>query len=175
MIGWTADPDRYESFGSLLKTVAGLGRSILVLRCNRDLADAWFPPEGSIDVWWRGRENGSLMLLLAHLLAQSDQWRNRKIRLLRAIRDESGYDAAMQHLEELIDVSRINAEPVVIVSNDVCHSIQDVSGSAGVVFLGFKAPETGEESNFVDSMNHLCGDLQTVVFVSSAGGVELSA
>ena len=43
-----------------------------------------------IDVWWRGRKNGELMLLLAHLLTLNDAWRQRPVRLLRVIENEEG-------------------------------------------------------------------------------------
>ena len=174
LIGWTGDSARYDAFLKLLGTTAALGKSILLLRCKRDLSDAWFPPGGSIDVWWRGRENGSLMLLLAHLLAQNDQWRNRRIRLLRAIGDESGRETAERHLSELVEMARIPAEPLVVVSSDVCSAIQEQSRSAGVVFLGFRPPTDGRGDEFVGSLDRLCGDLQTVIFVASAGGVELA-
>ncbi len=35
---------------------------------NTDVDEHWKVPPGTIDVWWRGMENGALMLLLAHLL-----------------------------------------------------------------------------------------------------------
>ena len=175
MIGWSTDPERYEAFGSTLRTIALLERSIVALRCGWKLDDSWTPPPGDIDVWWRGRENGSLMLVLAHLLRQNDRWRTKRIRLLRVISEQSGKADAERHMHQLIEDSRIAAEPLVVVSSDVNRAIQEESAGAAVVMLGFQPPVQGSEEDFMNAMNRLCGDLRSVILVSSAGGVALDA
>jgi hypothetical protein len=47
-------------------------------------------PQGTIDVWWNTLRNGSLMLLLAHLLQQNSEFRGSPIRLLHIVENESG-------------------------------------------------------------------------------------
>ena len=173
MIGWSANPERYEQFGSTLRTITLLGRSVVALKCGWTLDDSWTPPPGDIDVWWRGRENGSLMLLLAHLLRQNDRWRTKRIRILRAIADESGRGEAEAHMHRLLEESRIEAEPVAVVAKEVTRAIQETSAGAAVVFLGFKTPAEGSEHDFMRSVEGLCGDLRSVLLVSSAGGMAL--
>lgn len=90
LIGWSDDPERSVVFGSLLRTLLALNRSIVILRCEEEDQDPWIAPPGSVDVWWRGKKNGALMLLLAHLLIQNTAWRTRNIRLLRVIPAEAG-------------------------------------------------------------------------------------
>jgi hypothetical protein len=153
--------------------VAGLKRSIACIRTSDDVADPWEVPTGTIDVWWRGKANGPLMLLLAHLLVTNTEWRTRPIRLLRVAASEAATAEMTRHLEELIETSRIQATPQVIVAENVARTIQATSRQAAVAFLGFEAPEEGHEIAFFESMERLAGDLSRVVFVDSAGGMEL--
>jgi amino acid transporter len=175
LTGWTRDPDRYESFGATIRTVAALNRSVIALRSNRDLKDPWSPPPGTVDVWWRGKDNGALMLLLAHLLVENDVWRSRRIRLLRAIGVDETTDDAMEHLRGLIELSRIDAEPVVIRAERPADAIRVASCDAAVAFLGMRPPVAGSGKSFVESMNDLSLCLDTVIFVSSSGDASLDA
>ena len=173
LLGWPNDPARVESFGSILRVVAGFRRSIVAVRSTEEPADPWEVPEGTVDVWWRGKANGPLMLLLAHLLTTNDQWRTRQIRLLRVAPSEAAQREMAEHLEHLIETSRIRAAATVIVADDVPRAIQQASRQAAVAILGFEAPEEGKELAFVEGMESLVGSLPRVIFVDSAGGVEL--
>jgi len=173
LLGWPNDPDRVESFGSILRVVAGLRRSLVAIRTTEDVEDPWVVPDGTIDVWWRGKANGPLMLLLAHLLVTNHPWRNRRIRLLRVAASEAAREEMTRHLDALIETSRIRATSVVIVADDVFGTIHDYSREAAVVFFGFEAPQEGSESGFHRTMERLAGELPRIIFVDSAGGMEL--
>lgn len=175
LLGWPTDLDRAELFGSMLRSVAGLRRSIVAIRtvAEQDEEDPWEVPEGTIDVWWRGKDNGPLMLLLAHLLTTNPAWRTRTIRLLRIAPAEAAREEMTKHLQELIEASRIRATPVVIVDEDVARAIQRASRSAAVAFLGMEAPAEGQEMAFYEGKEWLAGGLERVIFVDSAGGMEL--
>jgi len=176
MIGWTGNPEHYSSFGATLRTIADLEKGIVVVRCRGvDREEPWIAAPGTIDVWWRGRQNGDLMLLFAHLLSQNEEWRTRPIRLIRAIGSEAARGDAALHLQRLIDLSRIDATPCVIVADSIPEAIRQTSGEAAVVFLGFRPPAEGQESEFVGKMDDLAGDLSTVLFVSGAGDVAIEA
>ena len=95
------------------------------------------------------------------------------MRLLRVIPLETGQAETIRHLSELIETSRIEATPVVVVSTDVGEAIRRASSDAAVVFLGFEPPDEGAETAFVAAMNRLAGDLERVIFVYSAGGMAL--
>ncbi|MFC1597218.1 amino acid permease [Planctomycetota bacterium] len=175
LLGWPNDPDRVESFGSILRAVAGFRSSIVAVRTTEDAADPWDVPEGTVDVWWRGKANGPLMLLIAHLLTINDQWRTRQIRLLRVASSEAARAEMTEHLEGLIETSRIRATAAVIVADDVPRAIQQASGKAAVTILGFEAPEEGKEKAFFEAMENLAGSLPRVMFVDSVGGIELES
>jgi hypothetical protein len=120
-------------------------------------------------------ENGALMLLLAHLLHQNPDWRRNEIRVLRIVSNEEAVEQVRNHLVELAASSRIRIDPVVIVGTDVSAAIQSTSRDAAIVLLGFEAPAEGDEAAFFQRMENLAGDLTRVLFVDSAGGMELES
>jgi amino acid transporter len=174
LLGWSSR-GRAIDFCNILRTVAGLERSIVMVRANRNGngEDPWLPPLGPIDVWWRGQANGHLMLLLAHLLVENDAWRGRRVRLLRLVGGEAERDAATHHLSQLIHDARINATPEVIVSDDFFETIRITSGQAAAVVLGFAPPAEGDDAAFVARMEKMTKDLGTAIIVWSAGGMQL--
>ena len=179
LLGWASDANRAESFGSSLRLTTKLHRSIVCLRISEpeaedaDADDPWEVSPGPIDVWWRGMKNGELMLLLAHLLVQNSEWRTRPIRLLRIVETKDAWDEVRRHLEQLIVSARIEATPVVVLSDDVAGTIQETSRDAALVVLGFEAPEEGHEIEFYQRMESFIGDLERVILVDSAGDVAL--
>ncbi len=175
LLGWPLDGSRVETFGKTLRTIVQLGRSTIVLRLRDDATYAGEAPRGTIDVWWRGQRNGELMVLLAHLLAKSDEWRTSRIRLLRAVDHHSGEAEVRQHLEQLIDGARISAEAVVVVNSDIRGAIQEASADAAICLMGFEAPEPGDEEAFYHRMEFLANGLPRVAFVYNVGGTSLES
>ncbi|HOD82557.1 MAG: Amino acid permease [Planctomycetes bacterium ADurb.Bin126] len=180
LIGWSSDPQRVETMGAAIRLIAGLKRSVLAIRLRGeeeqdDQQDPWEAPLGSIDVWWRGMKNGELMLLLAHLLRQNPAWRSKTIRLLRVTDSPAGREGILKNLTDVLAASRIEAEPVVIVSQDIPGSIHRASRGAALVILGFEPPEAEHEQAFYESMETLAGDLPRVLMVKNAGGMELES
>ncbi|MGD9646345.1 MAG: amino acid permease [Pirellulales bacterium] len=173
LLGWPNDPSRAESFAAMLRSIAGLRRSIIAVRFVPEPDDPWQTPPGTLDVWWRGHQNGDLMLLMAHLLTKNDDWRGRVIRLLRVIESEAGRDEVYEHLTRLIETSRIRAVPEVVVSSNPHEAIQRTSRFAAMVFFGFEAPAEGDEKEFFERTDGWAGRLQRVVFVDSIGGMSL--
>ena len=92
---------------------------------------------------------------------------------LSAASSEAAQGEMTGHLEHLIETSRIRAAASVIVADDVPRVIQQASSKAAVAILGFEAPEEGEKKAFFEGMESLAGGLPRVIFVDSAGGVEL--
>jgi amino acid transporter len=180
LLGWTGDPERVETMGATLRLICGMKRSVLAMRLGResetgDAADPWAVPPGSIDVWWRGKANGELMLLLAHLVRQNPLWRTKTIRLLRVIDSEAGRDGALEGLSSMATLSRIEAESVVIVSENVPEAIHQTSRSAALVILGMEPPAPGAEAVFHESLEAMAGDLPRVLLVKSAGDMRLES
>ncbi|MFT5300947.1 MAG: amino acid transporter [Mariniblastus sp.] len=175
LLGWPNDPAKAEAFSTTLRSITSLERSVISVRFNEAAleADSRAVPLGTIDVWWRGHQNGELMLLLAHLLAQNPDWRSRPIRLLRTIENEAGRDEVLKHLKGLIEKSRITATPHVVVTENAQAGIQFTSRSAAIVFLGMAVPDEEHAQEFFERMNNLAGNLSRVVLVKSAGGMSI--
>ncbi|MFK7765891.1 MAG: amino acid permease [Mariniblastus sp.] len=175
LLGWPSDSDKADSFSAILRSITSLERSVISVRFNEAALEAAprAVPLGTIDVWWRGHQNGELMLLLAHLLAQNQVWRSRPIRLLRTIENEAGREEVLKHLEGLIEKSRIRATPHVIVTENAKQGIQRTSRSAAIVFMGMAVPDEEHADEFFVRMNDLAGDLPRVVFIKSAGGMSI--
>ncbi|MDA0989750.1 MAG: amino acid permease [Verrucomicrobia bacterium] len=173
LVGWPKTAERIADFGDTLRVISGLRRSLVAVRCATDIHDAWFVPLGTVDVWWRGESNGSLMLLLAHMLVQDPQWRGKTIRLLRVVPNEKGRTEVFNHLNKLIETSRISAISHVVVSDDVDEAIQMASGKAAVVLFGCTTPDAGDDEAFYSRTEQIAGKLRRVLFVHSAGGMTL--
>lgn len=177
LMGWPQDASRAEVFGAITRTVSALGCSVVAVRLRHEglqqEQDPWNVPAGPIDIWWRGLKNGELMLLLAHMLHQADEWRNREIRLLRAIESETAHQEITRHLEKLIQTARIPATPTTVVAGKVAQTIQDTSRDSSIAVLGFEPPAEGEEKVFFQNLEHLTENLPRVLFVNSAGGMQL--
>ena len=179
LLGWPREIERAADFGGILRTLDFMGRSILIARFNESKPETeekesqWTTPEGTIDVWWRGKQNGELMLLLAHLLTLNAGWKNRTVRLLRVIDNEAGRDEVHKHLVQLAEKARIKAECEVVVSDDFRNAIQQTSKNAAIVFMGFAVPEEGKENEFFERIESLAGDLPRVIFANSNGSMCL--
>ncbi len=175
LLGLSMDPARTERFGRLVRSTAELGRSVALIREDAPSPDPWHPPPGPIDVWWRGQDNGHLMVLLAHMLVQNDAWRGRRIRLLRVIRSEAGRAEAQRHLRELLAVARVKADVEVLAADDPIRAIRETSQRAAVTFLGFLPPPDGREVAFAEGTERFLDGLGTVIMVWSTGEVRLEA
>jgi amino acid transporter len=174
LIGWPSDKAKFENFCSTLRLLVRMRKSTLVMRFSEvNGRDPWEVPSGTIDVWWRGKENGALMLLLAHLLHQNPEWRANKIRLMRSVTSEEGKAKVMGHLKELSVTSRINAQIAVVNNLDFLTAIKQTSANSALVILGFHPPEPGQESEFFSLIENLGEFLPRILLVDSAGGMEL--
>jgi len=175
LLGWTDQASKAEAMAASLRVIAALRRNIIISKYTGRKDEPRHVPEGTIDVWWRGYQNGELMLLLAHLLRQNFEWRNRPIRLMRIVSDEAAKADVTTHLQELATISRIEVKAEVYVSANPQVMIQKQSASAAIVFLGFELPEMGEEARFYDQMESLSQNLPRVLFVNSTGNMKLES
>ncbi len=175
LLGFPMTVERMRVFAGLLRNLAQLGRSVVVVRRTDEPEDDWAAPPGTVDVWWRGRANGELMVLLAHLMLAHPDWRGRRLRLLRVVEKEAGIDEVRSHLDRLLKEARITGTTKVVVSSDPAAAIQTTSRHAAFVFLGMQPPEPGKEDEFFYRTESLVGRLERVALVQSAGGMRLES
>lgn len=175
MAGWPTDYQKAEALFATMRKIIQLRRNIVCVRFLDESDDPWAVPQGAIDVWWRGKGNGPLMLLFAYLLSLNEEWRGRPIRLMRVVSNKAGEEQVYGHLRELIEKSRIPATPVVIVSDVPAEAISITSARAAFVILGFDLPEKEEEEQFYTHMEEMTKTLPRCAFVYSAGGMDLDS
>lgn len=173
MMGWSDDPARCDSFVEILNSVKLLNKSLILVR-DGGLHNV--QGKRKIDVWWRGKENGSLMMLLTYLLTLNQEWSDASVRLLRLIQEEAGRKPATEALEQLLEAARVGGEAEVIVSQDgFAEVLHRYSRNASVVLLGFNVPEIGSSSEFQRRFDAMLEGLPTTLLVCSSGEADVLA
>ncbi len=169
LLGASESPERFENYCQLINDIHLAERNVVIFRENSNYI---FGHRRRIDIWWGGvQTNGGLMLMLAYLLRTDIEWRNAQIYLKLVVQDEAAAQAARQNLEELISVSRIKAEPIVIIGGDRPFEqiLHESSASADLVFLGMARPT--EHPNFKEyytALQERVQPLPSTVFVLAA-------
>ena len=171
VLGWPVDPERTDTFFNHLSAVRLLGMSLIVVQ-DKGLPTRKAPMR--IDVWWRGQANGSLMVIIAHLLTLNWNWNDADIRLLRVVDDEAGREPSSKALQELLEKARVKGDVQVLVSSAPFPEIlRRHSGDAAVVLLGFNVPELEASPAFQTYFEEMMTDLPTTLLVSSTGEADL--
>ncbi len=171
--GWPVNEDRIEAFFRHLNTIRLLRMNVLVLINPERASDE--PGDGPIDIWWRGRQNGSLMLILAHLLTCSRPWRKTPIRLLR-LADPENRAAAEQELAQLAADSRIEAQHLVLSEEaDFETAFRAYSSHASLIFLGFIPPRTEDGKSFHARISAQLAGMPATFLAASAGDTDLDS
>jgi nucleotide-binding universal stress UspA family protein len=170
LMGWTQKPDRAVRFTRHIRSARALGMSVLALSRGQS-------GEGRrVDIWWRGQENGHLMVILTHLLIHNHGWRGTRVRILRRVEDESARVESVADLERLRAAARVDFEVRVVVDERPIQAvIHDQSRDARLVMLGFSPPGVEESKAWQASMNVLLGGLPTTMLVCSTGEADLYA
>jgi len=173
MMGWPSHPERAKTFVSHMKVAHELDMSLI---CLSDMGLPDFEKPLRIDIWWRGLGNGSLMLILAHLITQTPEWKQAHIRLLRVVSDDRSCPQAEFELGNLADQGRITASCKAVVSDGKFKDtlIQE-SQDASVVFLGFRLPPIEEAASFYATYKGLIEKLPTTILACSSGEADLFA
>ncbi|MBL6976098.1 MAG: amino acid permease [Deltaproteobacteria bacterium] len=131
----------------------------------------------TIDLWWRGEKNGSLMALYAYLVTQHSTWRGAAIRILRIVRDPMEADNASRNLEELRRRTRIPARIEVISSlAEAQEVIGNYSGpETDLVLLGMGTVQKDDLGAFLDQSGPLLEVLPSTLLIWSNGEADVFA
>ena len=174
LFGWPTKMKRLESFYSHMRTVRELNKNYVAM-----VDRGFFLKHGSkkyIDCWWRGCENGSLMIMVAYLISQAQEWENTTIRLLRIVADEKEREANLIEMEQMALEARIEVEPTIIISNDPFPELLTAnSKESQLVVMGLDIPNEGAEEKHYNSIENLLKHLPTTLLVQSTGDVDLTS
>jgi hypothetical protein len=124
-----------------------------------------------IVVWWTGaRNNGDLMLMLAHMLSLNTGWRGSRIELKSVVADPAEQRRQLEAMQALSEEVRIRVHPevVLLAGRELPAVLADHSQGAQIVFMGMGIPEPGEEEAYRARVERLVADLPTTVLVRNA-------
>lgn len=173
ILGWSSDPQRVQPFFDSIRIAKQLHMSTVLIR-DGGLPEKTAGRKLRIDIWWRGRRNGSLMVILAYLLSINPEWSGSQIRILRAIRSNNNAEETRFELESLIENARIKAIVKIIVSQmDFSSILKENSSDASIIFLGFDIPEPSGILAFQSSFDKMLNDMPTTMLISSTGDADL--
>ncbi|MDZ7821960.1 MAG: hypothetical protein U5N26_09190 [Candidatus Marinimicrobia bacterium] len=133
----------------------------------------WNVPRGNINVWWNDASNTQLSLLMAFLLKQNREWRDKKIRILRPVAPRADMENIRAEMLEMLKLSRIEAEIILLPGNEPLAAVRENLGVSAVLFAGFD-PEEEEGSaarqlKELEKVMQLPGD---IILVHNAGEVS---
>ncbi len=123
-------------------------------------------------IWWAGRQNnGDLMLLFAHLLSVSDNWRRARILLHSVCATE---DEALRRRREFVQMLpeiRMDVAFEVMERGDrkVADVIRERSMDADLVLFGLYVPEAGNELDYARRIDAMIDGLPPCALVRNAG------
>ncbi len=172
LLGWSDDAVKQRIFSRTIHRILELQRNLLVLSEAKVPADQLEPV---IDVWWRARENGSLMTTLAHLMQANPEWRDTTLRVIRIIRDEAGIAEAEIGLGNLLKEARLTAEVKIVVSQEPpLDVIARTSARSAVCFLGMAIRALEEKDNPLDTFIPVVEQVQgSLILTKSWHDLEL--
>jgi amino acid transporter len=166
--GWPTAPRDFVAFGRRLRTAHELGLSQVIL------VDRGLPEQPKrIDIWWRGRRNGSLMAILSYLLMHNWQWNRTRIRLITMLEHDETPEHAEAQLEELIDAARLDADYLILPDGDFVQQLTQTSDDADLVMLGFRPPSDEHAEAFHAAYSGFVEGLPTTLIVCSTGDADL--
>jgi amino acid transporter len=166
------DEEGRTRFLKMMEILATFNLNLVVLKPG-DIALS--KRKRTIDLWWRGEKNGSLMALFAYLMTLDKNWANAQLRIIRIVRSTQEERQAREHLERLRENTRINAKIVVLNTTD---SPPDVIASesgpvADLVLLGMSATSGDEVRRYLNQTESLLERLPTTVLVWSNGEADV--
>ncbi|MFC1976078.1 amino acid permease, partial [Chloroflexota bacterium] len=164
MLGWSGTPAGQVSQLKLLRRMAQLQKSVLLLNYDEQRQ---FGQHQVIDVWWGGRGgNAGLMLILAYLIRQHRTWYDAKIRLIRVINSPDGYKQTLAHMEQLLARIRVTAEVVIICREDphqpLASIISEQSRQTDLTVLGMQIPDLDKLESYSQYLDDLMQQMGSV-------------
>lgn len=165
LMGRSEDAIKQASFARAVRRILELQRNLVVY----EEAEPDQHLEPVIDVWWYAKDNGSLMLTLAHLLHSNPRWRDHRIRVLRIISEEAGAEAAETGMRELIAEFRIETEVQIIVSQDApLKVIAQTSERSEICFAGIAVESLVEKEDPLAKYAELLSTLRGHVLLTKS-------
>lgn len=171
--GWSKKPSRAAQNIKNMKIAYTLGISQIIV--SNPIPPSIKARHRKIDIWWRGKKNGSLMVILGYLLSLNSEWSGCTIRILRVVSNRGQVMYAESELKKMMDSARMsNTKIEIIVSEKKFPEIlKETSVDSAVVFLGFEIPEVESTPQFQRGYSMLLESMPTTFLVNSTGEADL--
>ncbi len=170
MLGCPKDTTRMSPFIDNLDVILKLNMSPLILIDSNNQSIY----EDRIDLWWRGHNNGSLMLILAHLLTMNNEWAHTKIRVLRVVQTEEEKVSSEKDLKELVEKGRVPATVNVIKTDKPFNDVfRKESQDSKLILMGFTLKNRKYAEDFFNTINEKLKDMPQTFVISSTGEANL--
>ena len=174
LLGLSRTAERWDGYCAALRVARSFERSIVLVDCD-ETTERWRPPDGSIDVLWRGKEKGELPILFGYLLRKNREWRSRPFRILAVLPPKGDADNLREELESFLSTARIDATVHVFGGEDLYVTLARRTGNSAVLFVPFDPPEESAQEEFLDWTTKLGKLVPDIVYVYSASQVALEA
>ena len=164
----------------ILNKALSLNKDILFLKNGER-----FKTGGTLDIWWRGEQNGNLMVLLAYIMNLSSEERDRyDIRIIRKLGKEEDKVLAESELRTLLKNARLAGEILILDDPEVSFkdALDKVSSSTSLIMMGLPGNYISENGNrslfklnefFFDKEISGYGNLPAILFVRSSRPMTL--
>ncbi|HJO95677.1 MAG TPA: amino acid permease [Victivallales bacterium] len=175
ILGCPTNRFRKKPFIRHLNMISDLDKSFIIFKKPDNIDDPIIPFGKYIDIWWRGRKNGSLMLILAYILVSNPLWKDISIRIIRIVDKAQYFTNAKKDLDNMISESRIPASAKVIISEDFSVTLQQTSKDSAAVFMGTNVPNIENTDGFFKIIENNTINMPPVFYIYSSGDADLLA
>lgn len=152
----------------IIHDLAMSGKNIMMLHFNRPFKSK---KKKRIDIWWRGKENNSdMMLLLSYLIQLNTKWKKSEIQILSLADTVEDQRQLEQHIDYSIKEARIHAKVKVVLRDDgdVLDQLLNLSKKSDLVFTGL-ARQMEDPAAISARINRIVSGLPAVAFVQNNG------
>ncbi|MDN3507598.1 MAG: hypothetical protein P0S94_01610, partial [Simkaniaceae bacterium] len=151
VLGVTKDPAKFTTYSRVINACYTQKKNIVLVQENgferRMQTKNRLKKQKIIDVWWGGqsKENSELMILLAHMLSTSEQWRGACLTLKTAVTTETDIEALKKELSAFGEKGRFDIQTKIVPhepgTDPFANTLYNSSKEADLVFLGLRAPD----------------------------------
>jgi potassium/chloride transporter 4/5/6 len=170
MLGWPGeDSARLGRLLGIVRRMSGMEKSTMIIR---PIKGSRARGNGQIVVWWKGKQNnGDMMLLLAHLLNLTPNWRDCRLILKSVVDSQEQADELHATFESMLPDLRMDVElDVILRPEDKTHQdvIREASVNANLVFVGMAVPTAQDEASYAANLMELLDGMPTTILVRNA-------
>ncbi|MDX1628497.1 MAG: Na-K-Cl cotransporter, partial [Fulvivirga sp.] len=167
VLGHTLEAEHRKAYCEMISDFYKSTRNVLIVRDSDNSPDKI---KKRIDVWWGGlNKNGGLMILLAHLLQNSADWRGATINIKMVLPSAQAAEDVSSNLKSILSDMRVEATYDIILKGEkpFHQLLTEKSHDADLVFLGMAEPHDNYENYYANLMEKT-KDLPMTMFVLAA-------